>query len=57
MMAVLVDDLGVHLGNDAGPGPPILVENLGNCAYTSALLKAHPFVIIDWDLHERRLER
>lgn len=56
-MTVLVDDLGVHEGDRAGPGPPAIMDNLGNRAYTTALLRGHPFSIVDWPLHETRMER
>ena len=56
-MTVLVDDLGVHEGDRAGPGPPAIMDNLGNRAYTTALLRGHPFSIVDWSLHEARMER
>ena len=63
-MAVLIDDTGVHVGDAAGPGPPSLLQRLGNGAYTAALVRGGrtdaggtSLRIVDWHLHERRLVR
>lgn len=57
-LAVLVRETGeVIEGEQAGTGPPGLLEGLGNGAYTSALLSGPPFAITDWALHERRLNK
>ena len=64
VVAVLIDDAGVHVGDAAGPGPPSLLQRLGNGAYTAALVRGGrtdaggaSFRIVDWHLHERRLLR
>ena len=65
MHEVLVDDRGVLVGPDAGPGPPAMFESMTNGAYTSALVRTRSkasattqdavIMIVDWDKHRERL--